>query len=1023
MKNIRYSTERLMGKIKTTNQVIRSRIIDFNMNSKKCILTLDIGIDFIDGFINEMKLAIVARNSEKKILFEGLVKEETQVACHVQWELSDWQEITSSLSISSKDAHILDFYVVYPSKLEDMSVEYSRVSCDIELEACKTVFFCENEAITLIFRPYLTEKGNFSIEIDSFSNPHNMTKNVKTKVLKKVERMAKKYFLIHKEQLEEHPNAVIIKPPKETAFEAKMISQLLSHKVDDDGTDYIYICSDIISEESRMLLMDEFKDRIICSSISSEEYFRYLTTAQFEYSLEEKLQFNSIRNSNVFIKNAVLKKFNTEVDAFQIKIGLQLYHAKQIESIQLELKECDSKLIRLLDAKVLDLDTQTVTFEFKLSDFTVLIEDENWIKSGIVDVRLYIKFHGITSPTSGIIIKKEKTTKFNPDFFVEISDTESFIISPYFEKDAGLIFGTAVVETKIFKKYVLDAQSRMPAINAKRGRLALYYAANYDHTELDERAILYETRNGNSITCSPYAIFKYLINHPEYAHFKHYWVIKAELLSDVKKHIPPKILEKMTLIIKESKAYFDLYLKAKYIIVNGSCLKSPFRKKEGQISINTWHGVPIKHMGFDTANPASHTRFKNVIRQFMALDYLISPNAHTTQVMANAYKLNHLFQGEILEYGYPRMDMTVANQVDVDKQAILGANIQLDLAKPILIYMPTWRGERTKHAVDSVEILIQEVLGLKERLKDYYNILIKVHPFLFEYVKDDIRLKGLLVSDFCDPNEVLSAADVMIADYSSVFFDFIPTRKPIIFYMKDRDEYVENRGLYLLPDNLPGIVVYELDELAKTLKELLSTKLIDRSQVRDEFIAKYSTLADGNATKRVVEHIFKGKKSDIGQVITLKSDKKKVLIKPGTLAPSKTTETYIQMTHNIDFNKYDVTHLCNLNEKGRENIARIHPSVRQMFISGARIYSIEERILAKYYENSVGIRKGKFPNAHRLLKAYQREESRLAPIHAFDYIINYEENPGDDLEQLIRKNKFSFKNLIMNFFTNQKKSL
>lgn len=1012
MKNISHSNQKSMSKMKITNQVIKSKIIDFSMNPETCMLNLNIGIDFVDDPIDELSLAIVERNSERKIFYKGLTKEESNTLCQMQWELLDWQEIASLLSISSGTTHIIDFYVVYPSKLDNLDVEYSRISLDLELEACEKLYFCEDETTTLIMRPYVTIKGKFSIEVDCFLDLYNLTKNAKAKVLNQVEKTAKKYFLMHKGQLEEHPNIVIIKPPKETAFEAKLVSQILSLKAEAKFAGHVYVCSNIMSEESRKLLENELQDRIICLNASSERYFEYLATAQFEYSLEKALQFNSIRDSNIFIKNVTLKNFKTYSNTFQIEIALQMYYAKQVESIQLELKDCDSKLTHLVQAKTSDLDLHIAIFELKLSDFKALI-DENWIRLGTVDVNLYVKLHGMAPPTSGIMIGKDNTTKLDPDFFAKESDTESFVISPYFEKNTGLAFGTTIVETKIFKKYVLDPQVRMPVMNSEKRRLSSYYAANYESTKLDEHAILYETRNGRSITCSPYAIFKYLITHPEYAHFKHYWVVKVELLNDIQANTPPEILEKMTLVVKESRAYLDLLLRAKYIIVNGSCLKPPFRKKEGQISINTWHGVPIKYMGFDTP---SITRFKNVIRQFMALDYLITPNFHTTKVMTEAYKLNDLFQGEILEYGYPRMDVTVAAQTNVNKQAILGMDIQLDLAKPVLIYMPTWRGGTSKQAVNGVEILVQEVLGLKERIKNQYNVLVKVHPFLFEYVKDDIRLKGSLISDFRDPNEVLATADVMVADYSSVFFDFIPTRKPIIYYMKDRDEYEGSRGLYLSPDHLPGTVVYQMDELAETLEALLSTDLIDQTQIRDEFIAKYSALDDGNATKRVVEHIFKGKKPDIGQAITLKSTKKKILIKPGSLAPNATTEAYIKLTHNIDFNKYDVTHLCKLDEKGRKNLIRIHPKVRQMFDSGTKLYSIEERILARYYKNNTDISDVSLLKVYRLLKAYQREESRLAPINAFTHILEFEENPGDNLEKLISKNKFSFKNLIMNFF-------
>ena len=1014
MNSLNHSNENLTNKMKITNQVIKSGIIDFNVNSETYILSLNVSVNFINEPINEMKLAIVNRNSEKKLFYEKKLFCNEDLAngkCHMQWELSNWQEIVSSLCVSSGIMYILDFYVVYPSKLEDISMEYSRISLDHEPKACNALFFYEDETVSLVFRPYITIKEKFSIEVDLFPSFPNLTKNTKIKLLKQIEKIGKKYFLTYRNQLEEYSNAVIIKPPKETAFEAKLISQILFRLRETKRSDYVYICSNLMSEASRELLVNELKDRIIYSDVRCEEYYRYLTTAQFEYSLEDELQFNSIRDSHIFIKNATLKKYNTLPDAFQIEVGLQLHHAKKIESIQLELQECDSEITHLLEAKVLDIDKRTVIFEFKLSDFTVLIE-EDWLKIGTVNVSLYVKLHGMTPPTSGIMIKKEKATKLDSDFSARVSDTESFVVSPYFEKNIGLLFGTAIVETRIFEKYVVDAQLRTPVMSIKKRRLTTYYASKYDRTKLDENTILYETRNGRSITCSPYAVFKYLISHPEYAHFKHYWVVKQELLDEIKDHISFEMLKKMTLIVKESRAYYDLLLRAKYIIVNGSCLKPPFRKKEGQISINTWHGVPIKHMGFDTP-PLGIPRFKNVIRQFMALDYLISPNPHTTKVMTGAYKLHNLFQGEILEYGYPRMDATVADQFDVDRQSVLGKNIQLDLTKPIVIYMPTWRGGTSKQAIDGVEVVVQEVLGLKERIRAHYNILVKVHPFLFEYVKDDVRLKGFLISDFCDPNEVLAAVDVMIADYSSVFFDFIPTRKPIVYYMKDRDEYEGSRGLYLSPDHLPGTVVYQLDELAKTLEDLLSTDLTDQTQVRDEFISKYSILDDGYATQRVVEHIFKGKKSDIGQAIILKSEKKKVLIKLETLSSNKTTEAYIKLTHHIDFNKYDVTHLCKLDEKGRKNITRVHPNVRQMFDSGTKLYSIEERILARYYKSNTDIR---LMNICRLLKAYQREESRLVPVSAFDYVINFEENSGDDLEKLIIKNKFSLKKLLMKLF-------
>ena len=49
------------------------------------------------------------------------------------------------------------------------------------------------------------------------------------------------------------------------------------------------------------------------------------------------------------------------------------------------------------------------------------------------------------------------------------------------------------------------------------------------------------------------------------------------------------------------------------------------------------------------------------------------------------------------------------------------------------------------------------------------RFLIKPHQAVFDKIKDDEKLKGCLVSPRLDTNEVLSATDVLVSDYSSIF--------------------------------------------------------------------------------------------------------------------------------------------------------------------------------------------------------------------------------------------------------------
>ena len=43
-------------------------------------------------------------------------------------------------------------------------------------------------------------------------------------------------------------------------------------------------------------------------------------------------------------------------------------------------------------------------------------------------------------------------------------------------------------------------------------------------------------------------------------------------------------------------------------------------------------------------------------------------------------------------------------------------------------------------------------------------------------------------------NELLAVVDLLITDYSSIVFDFLPTGKPVSMYTYDLDEYQERTG-------------------------------------------------------------------------------------------------------------------------------------------------------------------------------------------------------------------------------------
>ena len=103
-----------------------------------------------------------------------------------------------------------------------------------------------------------------------------------------------------------------------------------------------------------------------------------------------------------------------------------------------------------------------------------------------------------------------------------------------------------------------------------------------------------------------------------------------------------------------------------------------------------------------------------------------------------------------------------------------------------------------------------------------YVVLFRAHYFISNSF-DFEAFQGFVydVSQMDDINPLYLAADVLITDYSSVFFDYANLRRPILFFMYDYEQYKhEMRDFYFDIHMLPGPVLMNQEEVLKTLKNL-----------------------------------------------------------------------------------------------------------------------------------------------------------------------------------------------------------
>ena len=264
-------------------------------------------------------------------------------------------------------------------------------------------------------------------------------------------------------------------------------------------------------------------------------------------------------------------------------------------------------------------------------------------------------------------------------------------------------------------------------------------------------------------------------------------------------------------------------------------------------------------MNFDNTLNTVKEMKKRYKAETEKISYFLSPSKYASDVFKSGWNMKELGKEDIiLEKGYPRNDF-LFNYTEEDvvniKKRILGDNIQ---DKKIILYAPTYRANQHESGVGYVYKEEVDFEKMQKKLGDKYIILFRPHYFVASVFNFD-KYKGFVynASDIDDINELYVISDILITDYSSVFFDYANLKRPMIFYMYDLEYYRDkSNGFYFdVETNLPGKIVRTDDELIDEIERV--TKEFKYDEKYKKFNEKFNYLDDGKASKRVVEAIIK----------------------------------------------------------------------------------------------------------------------------------------------------------------------
>ena len=421
------------------------------------------------------------------------------------------------------------------------------------------------------------------------------------------------------------------------------------------------------------------------------------------------------------------------------------------------------------------------------------------------------------------------------------------------------------------------------------------------------KMVLYESFAGNGMLCNPEAIFRALLEEPEFAGFTHVWVLAS------RRENPVVVREfagsrSVRFVRPGSFAYFRALAIAGFL-VNNATFPPEFGKRSGQQYLNTWHGTPLKRMGYDI--DASATRVANVIRNFLSADFLLSTGPFMTEhLYEKAHLLSQVYRGRVIEEGYPRVDRQLLDATGVasTRAKLMDEGLMIG-DRQVILYAPTWRGTSFSLPEDDISELVARV-ELFESLIDRtkYVVLLKTHQVVHHFISNIPGLAGRLIPNEIPSNVILGITDVLVTDYSSIFFDFLATGRPIFFLTPDLADYAGYRGLYIAPAEWPGPVVDTVEKLAVAVNEF------DRAGVDSQVAVNYRAMQakfvardDGHATKRIVDIVFRGNTAGYAVTPIAHDGRRTMLIYAGGMRPNTVTSALIALLDRIDHSRFDVS--------------------------------------------------------------------------------------------------------------------
>lgn len=314
--------------------------------------------------------------------------------------------------------------------------------------------------------------------------------------------------------------------------------------------------------------------------------------------------------------------------------------------------------------------------------------------------------------------------------------------------------------------------------------------------------ILFGSDNGEFASGSPKALFDYM-------HKNH---LECETL-----FYSPFMQKGFIAKLKYSIRFAPLFFRARFLVSSHPPKDFfPFFWSSKKFFINAWHGIPLKAMFFSDKGEKKDS-LKGILRLNKKTSAFLVASSLEAELMAKCFRLE---PSKFWCLGHPRNDLLKKNSKSNVLRKIMQGKVDYD---KVILYCPTYRRDAPTIFFPFADLNLK---NLNEFL-DKNKVLILIRDHIYSKTTSKHLYSERIIPfgfNVCaDVNSILSEVDMLITDYSSIYFDFLLLDKPCIFIPYDLENYTKKRGFLLNYDYWsPGPKVLTYRSFIKEVEEALS---------------------------------------------------------------------------------------------------------------------------------------------------------------------------------------------------------